>query len=83
MSDLKTLSLRFSNAAKAADCVRRIEERGYNYEPVRMAGEKSVTLTFKAALEAEVMAIIHEHGGYVPQKPTPLWPGGHPVRDRD
>jgi hypothetical protein len=87
--EFKRVTFAFRNAATAQECLKKLESMGYNREPVAMHTPQSLSFTYKRALEAEVMAIVNGFGGYVPQKPTPLWPahgshrGGHPARDRD
>ena len=76
--ELKRLTLAFGNAAKAGAFAKHMQDFGYNREPIEWRGDRLLTLVYKESLEKEVMAVARTHGGYIPSKPTPLWPGiGH------
>lgn len=81
--EFKKLTLAFGNAAKATAFAKHMQDFGYNREPIEWKGDRLLTLVYKESLEKEVMAVMATHGGYKPLKPTPLWPPGPGVRDRD
>lgn len=81
--EFKKLTLAFGTAAKATAFAKHMQDYGYNREPIEWKGDRLLTLVYKESLEKEVMAVVQTHGGYKPSKPTPLWPPGPGVRDRD